>query len=172
MTGFRRVLVTVGGRKTNAAMGRAREHLDPNEVKRLIKPAKRNRKGARDGLMIYMAKRHGYRANELVELKHNVLAPWVQLFKDAPESPYVFVSERGAPITRAGFQRLVECAGVTAGSIFRCTRTCSGMPVLPAGERRPKSLRDSTLPGPHEPGHDAEVLRSCREPVQRLVIPT
>jgi hypothetical protein len=47
-----RVLVTVGGRRTNAAMGRAREYLDPSEVKRLVKAAKKNRHGVRDALMI------------------------------------------------------------------------------------------------------------------------
>jgi integrase len=140
-----RVLITVGGRKTNAAMGRAREHLDPSEVERLVKAAKKNRNGARDGLMIYMAERHGYRAIELVELRRSAInldrhtlhvsrskggidtthslnsyeaRALGQLFKDAPESPYVFVSERGAPMTRAGFQRLVERAGVAAGFDF------------------------------------------------------
>jgi integrase len=112
-----RVLVTVGGRKTNAAMGRVREYLDPSEVKRLAKAAKKNRNGVRDALMIYMAERHGYRANELVELKRSAInlerhtlhvtrskggintthsldsheVPALgQLFKDAPESPCWF----------------------------------------------------------------------------------
>jgi integrase len=47
--------------------------LHPSEVKRLIKAAKKNRNGVRDGLMIYMAERHGYRANELVELKRSAI---------------------------------------------------------------------------------------------------
>jgi site-specific recombinase XerD len=100
------------------------------------------------------AERHGYRANELVELKRSAInlqrhtlpsydrravsTPRIpctatrrargQLFKDA-RGPYVFVSERGAPMTRAGFQRLVESASVAAGSIFRFTHTCSGTPA-------------------------------------------
>jgi integrase len=116
-----RVLVTVGGRKTNAAMGRMREHLDLNEVKRLIKAAKNYRNRVRDALRIYMAERQGYRANELVELKRSAinLEPHTshvsrskvgidtthsldshraralgQLLEDAPESPYVFVAPR------------------------------------------------------------------------------
>jgi hypothetical protein len=43
-----RVLVTIGGRKTNAAMGRPREYLDPSEVARLVKATKKNRNGVCD----------------------------------------------------------------------------------------------------------------------------
>jgi integrase len=54
-------------------MGRIREYLDPSEVERLVKAAKKNRNGVRDGLMIYMAERHGNRANALVELRRSAI---------------------------------------------------------------------------------------------------
>jgi site-specific recombinase XerD len=34
--------------------------------------------------------------------------------RESPASPFVFVSERGAPLTAPGFSRMVECAGVEA----------------------------------------------------------
>jgi site-specific recombinase XerD len=34
--------------------------------------------------------------------------------RESPESPFVFVSERGAPLTAPGFSRMVERAGVEA----------------------------------------------------------
>jgi type 1 fimbriae regulatory protein FimB/type 1 fimbriae regulatory protein FimE len=140
------VLVTVGGRKTNKAMGRTREYLDASEVQRLIAVVKtNNRNGMRDALMIHMAERHGFRASELVELKRNAVnlerhtlhvtrkkggvdtvhaldgyevRTLRQLFRESPGNPYMFVSEQGTRFTRAGFQRLVERAGVDAGFDF------------------------------------------------------
>ena len=115
--------------------------MEGHEVEQLIEAAKRNRHGERDGLMILLAYRHGFRASEVVDLR------WQQIdFKTAnlsvgrikngtpsthpltgrelrdlrrhqresPSSPFVFVSERGAPLTAAGFSRMVERAGVEA----------------------------------------------------------
>jgi integrase len=141
-----RVMVTVrGGRRSNKNMGREREYLTPDEVDRLTKAAKRKRCGARDELMIFMCARHGLRAEELVELKRSSLnldtarfhvsrkkggVPSVhplnghelralrKLYRASGDHAFVFVSERGAPITRAGFQRVVERAGVGAGFDF------------------------------------------------------
>ena len=39
--------------------------------------------------------------------------------EQAPTSPFVFTSERGAPFTTAGFARLVERAGAAAGFEFK-----------------------------------------------------
>jgi integrase len=54
-------------------MGRVRGPLDPNEVKRLTKAAKKDRKGVRDALVIYQTEVHGYPANELVKLKRSAI---------------------------------------------------------------------------------------------------
>ena len=48
---------------------RAREHLTPAEVERLIDAARKNREGHRDGTMILLAYRHGLRASELIDLR-------------------------------------------------------------------------------------------------------
>jgi integrase len=133
---------TVGtaGRKSNAAY-RGREYLTEAEVDALVAAAKRNRNGLRDALMIRMAFLHGLRASELVGLRWDqvnfdtasilvvrkkgslpstqpVLSDELRslraLQRVAPASPYIFVSERGAPFTTAGFARLVERAGEAA----------------------------------------------------------
>src|SRR5215510_7411826 len=48
--------------------GRAR-YLTPKEVEKLIKAARAGRYGARDGLAVLMAYRHGLRAGELAGLR-------------------------------------------------------------------------------------------------------
>jgi integrase len=132
---------TVPLRRPNAEL-RTREHLTLAEVERLIEAAGANRAGARDGLMVLLAFRHGLRASEVVDLR------WDQVdFKAATlhvrrtkggtpathpltgrelrglrrhqrgEAPgaFVFTSERGAPLSAPGFSRMVERAGRAAG---------------------------------------------------------
>src|ERR1700674_5030673 len=41
------------------------------------------------------------------------------LRREAPASPFVFASERGAPFSTAGFARMVERAGKAAGFKFK-----------------------------------------------------
>ena len=41
-----------------------------------------------------------------------------KLLRDAPTSPYVFISERGAPLSAAGYQRMIARAGVAAKFTF------------------------------------------------------
>ncbi len=122
---------------------RTREHLTQAEVDRLIEAAKGNRWGHRDATMILIAYRHGLRAAELVDLRwdqvdfsqavlhvHRVkqgtpsthpltgreLRALRRLEREAAiKSPFVFVSERGAPLSTAGFARLLERARANAG---------------------------------------------------------
>jgi type 1 fimbriae regulatory protein FimB/type 1 fimbriae regulatory protein FimE len=120
---------------------RTREHLTSDEVNRLLAAAKGNRWGHRDCTMILIAYRHGLRASELVDLRwdqvdftHAVLhvrrlkngTPAThpltgremralrKLQRQSPASPFVFVSERGAPFTTAGFARILERAAAAA----------------------------------------------------------
>lgn len=120
---------------------RTREHLTENEVEKLIEAAKGNRQGARDGLMVLMAYRHGLRAAEIVDMRweqvnfdrgelhvrrvkngtpstHPLtgreLRALRQHQRQSPRSPFVFVSERGAPFTAPGFSRMIERAGAVA----------------------------------------------------------
>jgi type 1 fimbriae regulatory protein FimB/type 1 fimbriae regulatory protein FimE len=121
---------------------RTREHLDRKEVERLMKAAGDNRNGHRDATAILIAFRHGLRAAELCDLRwdqvdfaqavlhvrrvkngtpstHPLTGSEMRalrrLKREAPDSPFMFVSERGAPLSPAGFARMIERAAVVAG---------------------------------------------------------
>jgi integrase len=125
---------------------RPREHLTEREVEKLMTAAKGNRWGQRDAIMILMTLRHGLRASELCELQwsdvefetgtlhlrrakggvtstHPLLGDELRalrvLKKQGDESPYMFVSERGAPFTVSGFEKLIERAGIKAKLPFK-----------------------------------------------------
>lgn len=143
--------------KVRNAERRSREHLTPAEIDRLIAAARGlGRHGERDAAMILLAYRHGLRVSELtglrreqVDLRHGLLhlhrrknglpgthplrGPELRalrkVFRDDPETAYVFVSERRAPMTAATFRKLIARAGDAAGL---------GMPV------HPHMLRHST----------------------------
>ena len=111
---------------------RPREHLTEREVEKLIKAAKDNRHGQRDAAMILMAFRHGLRASELCGLQwsdvefesgnlhlrrakggatstHPLLGDELRALralKREAKSPFVFVSERGAPFSTSGWAKL------------------------------------------------------------------
>lgn len=119
-----------------------RKHLTPAEVDNLMSAARgRGRHGARDALMILMAYRHGFRNSELTGLKWNDLdldGGTVQVHrlkgsKDSAHtlqgdevrqlralrristSAFVFVTERGGPLSADSFQRILKAAGADAG---------------------------------------------------------
>ena len=136
---------------------RSREHLTPAEIDRLIAAARRlGRHGDRDAAMILLAYRHGLRVSELVALPreqadlqqgllhvrrrksglastHPLRGPELRalrkVLRDYPETAYVFVSERGSPMTAATFRKLLARAGDAAEL---------GMPI------HPHMLRHST----------------------------
>jgi type 1 fimbriae regulatory protein FimB/type 1 fimbriae regulatory protein FimE len=136
---------------------RSREHLTPAEIERLIAAARRlGRHGDRDAAMILLAYRHGLRVSELVGLRreqvdlqqgllhvhrrksglastHPLRGPELRalrkVLRDYPETAYIFVSERGAPMTAATFRKLLARAGDAADL---------GMPI------HPHMLRHST----------------------------
>ncbi len=132
---------TVTPRRPKNAEVRAREHLTPDEVERLIDAAKANRHGRRDALMFLLAFRHGFRATEVCDLRweqvdfntanlhvrrvkngtpatHPLTGREMRALRrhqlESEPSPFVFVSERGAPLTAPGFSRMVERAAVAA----------------------------------------------------------
>ena len=127
-------------RRPNAEL-RTREHLTEREVEQLIEAAKANRHGHRDATMVLLAYRHGLRASEICDLRWDQLdfnravlhvrrvkqgTPAThpltglemralrKLHRESETSPFVFVSERGAPFSTAGFARLLERAAETA----------------------------------------------------------
>lgn len=138
---------TVTPRRLPNADLRTREYLTDAEVQSLREAARNNRYGHRDATMILVAYRHGLRVSELVDLRwdqveftsatlhvrrvkrgtpstHPIMGDELralrQLQRDQePKSPFVFTSERGAPFTTAGFARMVERAGHTAGMGFK-----------------------------------------------------
>jgi integrase len=127
-------------RRPNAAL-RTREHLTVGEVEQLIEVAASNRQGFRDALMVLLAFRHGLRAAEVCDLrweqidfatatlhvrriKHGTPATHPLTGKEmralrkhqreSGHAAFVFVSERGAPLSAPGFSRMVERAGRAA----------------------------------------------------------
>jgi integrase len=119
---------------------RPREHLTEREVGKLIEAAKGNRWGQRDSTMLLIAFRHGLRASEVCGLQwsdvefesatlhlrrakggatttHPLLGDELRALralKREAKSPFIFVSERGAPFSVAGLAKLIERAGVEA----------------------------------------------------------
>jgi integrase len=117
-----------------------REHLTDGEVEKLIEAAGDNRHGHRDALMVLMAYRHGLRAAEVADLRWEQIdfktaSLHVRRVKNGTpsthpltgrelrelrrhqreaKSPFVFVSERGAPLSAPGFSRMIERAAATA----------------------------------------------------------
>jgi len=131
-------------RRPNSAL-RPREHLTEREVVKLIEAAKGNRWGQRDSTMILLTFRHGLRVSEVCGLQwsdvefetgnlhlrrakggatstHPLLGEELRALralKREAKSPFIFVSERNAPFSTAGFAKLIERAGIEAKLPFK-----------------------------------------------------
>jgi type 1 fimbriae regulatory protein FimE len=128
------------GRAKNDAY-RVREYLSEPEIEQLIAAAGKGRNPARDRLLIVMAFRHALRVSELVGLKwaqvdlktaslhvqrvkgsmpgiHGLDGDELRLLRalrrDDPHGTHVFMSERKAPMSVDGAQKLIERLGVAA----------------------------------------------------------
>jgi type 1 fimbriae regulatory protein FimB/type 1 fimbriae regulatory protein FimE len=129
---------------------RAREHLTPQEVDKLIKAASRvGRYGHRDATLIMLAYRHGLRVSELVALRwdqidleqgllhvsrltngvpstHPLRGPELRalrrLRRQQGASPYVFTTERRGTMTDSLVRKIIARAG---------DRATLGFPVHP-----------------------------------------
>jgi type 1 fimbriae regulatory protein FimE len=125
-------------RPTNAEV-RKREYLTPDEVEQLQRAATSvGRHGHRDATLILIAYRHGLRVSELIALRwdqvdlkagalhvsrlkngspsvHPVRGPELRalrrLRRDYPATPYLFVTERGGPMTDSNVRKIVSRAG-------------------------------------------------------------
>ncbi|MDJ0719387.1 MAG: tyrosine-type recombinase/integrase [Prochloraceae cyanobacterium] len=123
-----------------------REYLLPHEVENLIKAARHvGRHGLRDGTIILLMFRHGLRSAELVALKwlsvdlkdgylaihrvkhghdsvHPLRSPELralrQLKLNYPDTQYLFVSERKAPLSTRSIRQIISRAGKLAGLPF------------------------------------------------------
>ncbi len=133
-------------RKPKNAAVRPREYLTEDEVQRLMQGARRvGRHGHRDTTLILLTYRHGLRVSEAIALLwqvvdlrqgrlhvrrikagaasvHPLRGPEIralrQLYRESPRSPYLFVSERGGPLTTATVRKMVARAGRAAALPF------------------------------------------------------
>jgi type 1 fimbriae regulatory protein FimB len=122
---------------------RAKDYLSPAEVARLLDAAKAGRHSARDHLLLLMMFRHGLRVSEATGLRRDELdldraRLWVRRLKgglsvEQPIAgdelraikrylatrvdtlPWLFVSERGQPLTRQAVNYLIATAAERAG---------------------------------------------------------
>lgn len=125
---------------------RSREHLTPDEVDQLIQAAKKiGRHGHRDATLIMIMYRHGFRVSEAIALRwdqvdlktgllhitrrkkgtpatHPLRGPELralrQLQRDYPDTPYLFVTERGGPMTERTGHNIIQRAGKAAALPF------------------------------------------------------
>ena len=133
------------GRGKNADY-RTREYLTEAEIERLLTAAGKSRNPDRDRLLILMAFRHALRVSELVDIKveqidlkqatihirrakngtpgiHGLQGDELRLIRalirENPHSSFLFLSERKAPLSIDGAQKLIERLGETAGLPFQ-----------------------------------------------------
>ncbi len=151
---------------------RSREHLTPQEVERLMSAAGRlGRHGHRDATLILIAYRHALRVGELVALRwdqvdlqqgllhvsrlkggtdstHPLRGPEIRglrrMKREAEASAYVFVTERGGPMSASTVRKMVARAGEKAGI---------GFPV------HPHMLRHATGYTLAAAGHDTRAIQ-------------
>ena len=138
--------VKIPPKKPTNAERRSREYLTPHEVEQVISAARKmGRHSSRDASLILLMYRHGLRVSEAVSLRwdavnlrqgllhvhrikngepavHPLRGPELralrQLRRHYPETPYLFVSERGGPLTDRAVRHIVLRAGEVAGLTF------------------------------------------------------
>ncbi len=109
---------TPPNRKANDLL-RTRNYLTEGEIDRLIKVAKKGRHGLRDRMMCGTI--HVRRLKGSKDSKHFLEADelrGLRALRRAVTGPFVFVSQRGGPISPAGFRKQLQRWGVKAGIEF------------------------------------------------------
>lgn len=131
-------------RKPNKST-RSREYLTPTEMETLLESAAAGRHGHRDRTLLLLMYRHGLRVSEAINLRweqvdlkagllsvqrlkrgvhstHPLRGPELralrQLRREWPDSPYLFLSERGGPMTTSNVRKLVTRSALAAKIAF------------------------------------------------------
>jgi type 1 fimbriae regulatory protein FimB len=122
---------------------RAKDYLSPGDMAKLLDAAKARRHGVRDHLLLLMTYRHGLRVSETIGMRRDELdldraRLWVRRLKgglsvEQPIAgdelraikrhlatrtdalPWLFISERGQPLTRQAVNYLIAAAAKRAG---------------------------------------------------------
>ena len=125
---------------------RTREYLTPDEVERLMVAASETgRYGHRDKTLILIAYRHALRVSELIALRwdmvdlkkgllhvsrlkngidsvHPIRGPELRalrkLLREYPDTAYLFITERGGPMTDSNVRKMIKRAGENANIGF------------------------------------------------------
>lgn len=125
---------------------RSREYLTSDELEAIQKAAKGiGRHGHRDSTLILLSFRHGLRVSEVIALRwdhvdlkrgtihisrakngvdsvHPLSGPEIRalrrLKREYPDSPFLFSTERGGPMTTSNVRKMVARAGEKAGLGF------------------------------------------------------
>jgi type 1 fimbriae regulatory protein FimB/type 1 fimbriae regulatory protein FimE len=136
---------TVRSRRGKNAAYRTREYLMEAEIGKLLEAAGKSRNPVRDRLLILLAFRHALRVSELVDVRveaidlkaatihicrakngtpgiHGLQGDELRLIRELlraqPHATFLFLSERKAPLSVDGAQKLIERLGVAAGFAF------------------------------------------------------
>lgn len=159
-------------RKLRNASYRNREYLTDIEIGKLCDAARTGIYGLRNSALIFIMFRHGLRVGEVIALRWdqidlvkgfmhvkrlknglasthpirgNELRMLRQILRNNPTSPYVFISQRCAPLTDRSVRHIVQMSGRRAGLGFTV---------------HPHMLRHSTGFYLANNGHDTRAIQS------------